>query len=147
VSRRKILVVDSDKDSAGYVCGFLEEFGYEALEAHDAETALQTIQLNRPDLVVLELALPDRDGFELLRIIRDDPSLFRLPIIILSARADESDRLVGLDGGADDYVSKPFNPRELVARVHAVLRRSYRQNTGTKPVPPIEKEKETTLEQ
>jgi DNA-binding response OmpR family regulator len=147
MSRRRILVVDSDKDNAGYVCGFLEGFGYETQEAHDAETALQMIRLDRPDLVVLELALPDRDGFELIRIIRGDPSLLRLPIIILSARAAESDRLVGLDGGADDYVSKPFNSRELAARVHAVLRRSYRQNAGTKPVPPIDKKKETIVEQ
>lgn len=140
MSRRKILVVDSDKGAAGYVCDYLEEFGYDVLAAHDGEAALQTIRREKPDLMVLELTLPDRDGFEIIRIIRSDPFLFRLPIIILSARAAESDRLVGLDGGADDYVSKPFNPRELVARVHAVLRRSSRRNTGNVTTQPIARE-------
>ena len=129
MERQKILVVDDDKGTACYVRGYLEKFGYATLEACDGATALQTIRREKPDLVVIELALPDRDGLEVIRVIRDDPCLSRLPIIILSARRAESDRLSGLALGADDYIAKPFNARELVARVRAVLRRSYRQDT------------------
>jgi two-component system alkaline phosphatase synthesis response regulator PhoP len=147
MDNQKILVVDSDKGTAYYVCSCLEEFGYEALEAHDGETALQTIRCEKPDLVVLELQLPDRDGLEVTRIIRGDPGLFRLPIIILSGRETESDRLFGLGLGADDFVAKPFNPRELIARVQAVLRRTHRQYAGTQHMPSIQKEKEIRTEQ
>lgn len=135
MDRRKILVVDSDKVAAVDVCGCLEKFGYEALEAQDGETAWQIMRREKPDLVVLELALPDQDGFEFIRAIRADSSLFRLPIIILSVRASEADKQSGLDVGADDYLTKPFNPRELAARVHAVLRRTYRQNARAKTQP------------
>jgi putative ABC transport system ATP-binding protein len=133
VGLRRILVVDHDKDTAHYVCSYLEKSGYDALQAHDGETALQTIRREKPDLVVLELTLPDRDGLDLIRTIRADPYFVRLPVIILSARASESDKRLGLDSGADDYVAKPFNSRELMARVGAVLRRYYRQNARTKP--------------
>jgi putative ABC transport system ATP-binding protein len=146
VGPQKILVVDHDKDTAHYVCSYLEKSGYNALQAHDAETALQTIWRGKPDLVVLELALPDRDGLELIRTIRADPYFFRLPVIILSARASESDKRLGLDIGADDYVTKPFNPRELVARVGAVLRRYYRQNARTKPLASSEEEKDRAMD-
>ena len=143
MDHQRILVVDSDKHTAGYVCNFLEESGYAATEAHDGETALQTIGREKPDLVVLELALPDQDGLEVIKAIRVDPALSRLPLIILSARATESDKLFGLDSGADDYIVKPFNPRELTARVHAVLRRSDQQyGTDTSPAP-TEPEKRT----
>jgi len=141
MNRQRILVVDNDKGTAGYVCGYLEEFGYEALVAHDGETALQAIRCEKPDLVLLELTLPDQNGLEVMRAVRSDPCLFRLPIIILSARGAESDKLLGLELGADDYLAKPFNPRELVARVHAVLRRSCRQNSGTDPLSWFEKER------
>jgi two-component system alkaline phosphatase synthesis response regulator PhoP len=147
MNRKRILVVDNDKGTARYVCGYLEEFRYEALVAHDGETALQTIRCEKPDLVVLELTLPDQNGLEVIRAVRSDPCLCRLPIIIHSARGAESDRLFGLELGADDYLAKPFNRRELVARVHAVLRRSYRQNTGTNPLPWFEKENNTRIEQ
>jgi two-component system alkaline phosphatase synthesis response regulator PhoP len=141
MNRQRILVVDNDKGTAGYVCGYLEEFGYEALVAHDGETALQAIRCEKPDLVLLELTLPDQNGLEVMRAVRSDPCLFRLPIIILSARGAESDKLLGLELGADDYLAKPFNPRELVARVHAMLRRSCRQNSGTDPLSWFEKER------
>jgi two-component system alkaline phosphatase synthesis response regulator PhoP len=147
MANQKILVIDSDTVTSLYVRSYLEEFGYEALEAHDGETALQTIRREKPDLVVLELQLPDRDGLEVIGRIRDDPGLFRVPIIILSGRETESDRLFGLGLGADDFVAKPFNPRELMARVKAVLRRSYRQYAGTQHMPSIQKKNETRIEQ
>ena len=141
MDHQRILVVDSDKSTAGYICDYLEEFGYDATEAHDGESALQTISREKPDLVVLELSLPDQDGLEVIKAIRVDPSLSRLPVIILSARANESDRLFGLDSGADDYIAKPFNPRELAARVHAVLRRSYQQYENNISQTPTESDK------
>ena len=147
MNRQRILVVDNDKGTAGYVCGHLEEFGYEALVAHDGETALQTIRCEKPDLVVLELTLPDQNGLEVMRAVRSDPCLFRLPIIILSARGTALDRFFGLELGADDYLAKPCNPRELVARVRAVLRRSYRRNAGTNRLSWFESENETRIEQ
>ncbi len=143
---RKILVVDHDKDTAHYVCSYLEESGYDALQAYDGQTALQTIRREKPDLVVLELMLPDRDGLELIRTIRADPYFFRLPIIILSARASEADKRLGLDIGADDFIAKPFTLRELVARVGAVLRRYCRQNARTKPPTSSEEEKDRTMD-
>jgi putative ABC transport system ATP-binding protein len=146
MDRRKILVVDHDKDTAHYVCSYLKESGYAALQAYDGQTALQTIRREKPDLVVLELTLPDRDGLELIRTIRADPYSCRLPVIILSVRASESDKRLGLDIGADDYVAKPFTPRELVARVGAVLRRYYRQEARTKLPTSGGEEKDRTMD-
>jgi len=140
MDRHKILVVDHDKDTAHYICRCLEMAGYDALQAHDGETALQAIRREKPDLVVLEPLLPDQDGLELIRTVRADPCFVRLPIIILSARASEADKRLGLDTGADDYVAKPFNSHELTARVGAVLRRYCRKNAGT--TPPILTEEE-----
>jgi len=100
------------------------------LTAGDGETALHVIRHDDPDLVVLDLMLPDLDGWEITRIIRSDPGLAGLPIVMLTARVEDTDKIVGLEIGADDYIAKPFNPREVVARVRAVLRRS-----GGTPVP------------
>jgi DNA-binding response OmpR family regulator len=147
MDHRKILVVDSDKGAARYVRKYLEESGYRVFEAYDGETALQMIHHEKPDLAILELTLPDRDGLDVIATIRDDPRLSRLPIIVLSTRATESDKLFGLESGADDYLAKPFNPRELLARVYAVLRRSHRQNARTKALPSSEKEMEIRVTQ
>jgi len=140
MDRYKVLVVDHDKNTAHYVCRCLEIAGYDALQAHDGETALQAIRHEKPDLVVLEPLLPDQDGLELIRIIRVDPRFVRLPIIVLSTRASEADKRLGLDTGADDYVAKPFNSHELTARVGAVLRRYCRKNARTTPPASIEEE-------
>jgi putative ABC transport system ATP-binding protein len=143
---RKILVIDRDKDTAHYVCSYLEESGYDALQVNDRETALHAIRLEKPDLVVLDWATSDKDGLDIIRAIRADPHFFRLPIIILSARASEADKGLGLDMGADDYVAKPFNPRELAARVGAVLRRYQRQKARTKAPTSCEQEEEKTMD-
>jgi putative ABC transport system ATP-binding protein len=146
MDRHKILVVDHDKDTAYYVCRCLEIAGYDALRAYDGGTAWQTIRREKPDLVVLELLLPDQDGLELIRTMRADPGFVRLPVIILSARASEADKRLGLDAGADDYVAKPFNSHELVARVGAVLRRYCRQSAQAKPPTSTEQEKDRTMD-
>ena len=120
----RILVVDDDKQIVRLVRSYLEQAGYQVLTAGDGETALHTIRHDDPDLVVLDLMLPDLDGWEITRIIRSDPNLAGLPIVMLTARVEDTDKIVGLEIGADDYIAKPFNPREVVARVRAVLRRS-----------------------
>jgi len=121
---QRILVVDDDKEIVRVVRAYLERAGYAVLTAHNGETALHVIRSERPDLVVLDLMLPDRDGWDVTRIVRQDESLALTPIIMLTARAEDHDKIMGLELGADDYIPKPFNPHEVVARVRAVLRRA-----------------------
>ena len=120
---QRILVVDDDKQIVRLVQSYLEQAGYAVLTAYDGATALRTIRTERPDLVVLDLMLPNQDGWSITRTVRADASQASLPIIMLTARVEDTDKIVGLEIGADDYIAKPFNPRELVARVRAVLRR------------------------
>lgn len=124
LSNQTILVVDDDKEIVRLVRAYLEKAGFSVLMAYDGETALHVIRRDRPALVVLDLMLPDRDGWDITRLIRSDPALANTPIIMLTARVDDTDKIVGLELGADDYVTKPFNPREVVARVRSVLRRA-----------------------
>jgi two-component system alkaline phosphatase synthesis response regulator PhoP len=121
---QRILVVDDDREIVRLLRAYLEQDGYQVLVAYDGETALHILRRERPDLVVLDLMLPDRDGWDVTRIVRGDPGLAATPIIMLTARVEDQDKIVGLELGADDYVTKPFNPREVVARVRAVLRRA-----------------------
>lgn len=121
---QRILVVDDDKEIVRILRAYLQQAGYTVLTAYDGETALHIIRSDRPDLVVLDLMLPDRDGWSITRVVRADESLAATPIIMLTARVESSDRVLGLNLGADDYVPKPFDPHEVVARVRAVLRRA-----------------------
>jgi DNA-binding response OmpR family regulator len=116
-----ILVVDDEHTIREVVVRYLEREGYRTLEAADGNRARELLEGDSPDLVVLDLMLPGTDGLELCRWIR---SRSQLPVIMLTARGEESDRIVGLELGADDYVTKPFSPRELAARVRTVLRRA-----------------------
>lgn len=118
---RTILVVEDEPQIAGIVRDYLEHAGFAVIAAGDGAAALALVRARRPDALVLDLGLPRVDGFDVIRAIRRDS---RVPILILSARGDEADRVAGLELGADDYVVKPFSPRELVARVRAVLRRA-----------------------
>lgn len=120
---QRILVVDDDREIVRLVRTYLEQNGYEVLIAYDGETALHLLRRERPDLMLLDLMLPARDGWDVTRVVRGDVSLAAMPIILLTARVEDHDKIVGLELGADDYVTKPFNPREVVARVRAVLRR------------------------
>lgn len=119
-----ILVVDDDPGIVRLVRSYLEQAGFKVNSALDGATARRLIRTERPDLVILDLMLPDDDGFEIARSLRNDSVTRSLAIIMLTARVDDTDRVVGLELGADDYIVKPFNPRELVARVRAVLRRA-----------------------
>ncbi len=125
----RILVIDDDRQIVRLVRSYLEQAGYVVLSAYDGASALRTIRSERPDLVVLDLMLPDQDGWEITRLVRADVSTAAIPILMLTARVDDTDRIVGLELGADDYVTKPFNPREIVARVRAILRRSKSSST------------------
>jgi two-component system alkaline phosphatase synthesis response regulator PhoP len=126
----KILVIDDEANILRLVRDYLEQAGYRVLTASRAETGLHILRRESPDLLVLDLGLPDRDGWDLTRQVRTDRQLSSLPIIMLTARVDESDRIIGLELGADDYITKPFNPREVVARVRAVLRRPKSPQPG-----------------
>lgn len=119
-----ILVIDDEPKIVRLIQDYLEQAGYRVLSASDAERGLHALRADSPDLLVLDLGLPDQDGWELTRLIRADRQLSAIPIVMLTARVEESDKIVGLELGADDYITKPFNPREVVARVRAVLRRT-----------------------
>jgi two-component system, OmpR family, alkaline phosphatase synthesis response regulator PhoP len=127
--REKILVVDDEERIVNIVRAYLEKEGYRVVTAGDGRQALRVAQRERPDLVVLDLMLPELSGWDVCRELRRDSSV---PVIMLTARDDETDKIVGLELGADDYVTKPFSPKELVARIKAVLRRGRAAPTGAK---------------
>ncbi len=121
---RTILVVDDEPGIVKIARDYLERAGFQVISAGDGPTALRLARQERPALIVLDLMLPGMDGLDITRILRQDMLTAHIPIIMLTARVEETDRLIGLELGADDYITKPFSPRELVARVRAVLRRS-----------------------
>ncbi|MBL1290966.1 response regulator transcription factor [Streptomyces sp. For3] len=127
VSHGRVLVVDDDPTVVEVAAGYLERAGYDVDRADDGPAALECFAAHRPDLVVLDLMLPGMDGFEVCRRMRAHGPV---PVIMLTARGDEEDRILGLETGADDYVTKPFSPRELVLRVESVLRRGRRTEAG-----------------
>jgi two-component system alkaline phosphatase synthesis response regulator PhoP len=131
---QRILVVDDDREIVRLTRAYLEQSGYQVLVAYDGETALHILRRESPDLVILDLMLPDRNGLDVTRTVRRDASLAAMPIIMLTARVDDQDKIVGLELGADDYVTKPFNPSELMARIRAVLRRAQGETTPPKVV-------------
>jgi DNA-binding response OmpR family regulator len=120
---QRILVVDDDKSIVKVLTAYLEQSGYQVLPAYDGEMALHTLRRERPDLVILDLMMPARNGWEVTNLIRADKTLAATPVIMLTARVEDTDKVVGLELGADDYVTKPFNAREVVARVKSLLRR------------------------
>jgi phosphate regulon transcriptional regulator PhoB len=120
----KVLVIDDEKDIVSLLRYHLEKAGFQCLEGMDGAVALRLVREHHPDLLILDLMLPGMDGLEICRHLRQDAATARLPILMLTAKAEEVDRVVGLEVGADDYVVKPFSPRELVARVRAILRRA-----------------------
>lgn len=121
---QKILVVEDEPDIRKLVQYNLAQERFKVLEAEDGEQALKIVQRERPNLVILDLMLPGLSGMEFCKILRGRAETARLPILMLTAKASEADRVVGLEMGADDYLAKPFSPREMVARVRAILRRA-----------------------
>jgi DNA-binding response OmpR family regulator len=128
----RILVVEDDRDIAELVGRYLEKAGFSVELLSAGRDALASIHKRAPDLLILDLMLPQLDGLEVCRAVRSNEKTAGIPIIMLTARAEESERIVGLEMGADDYIAKPFSPGELVARVRALLRRAQREPSATK---------------
>src|SRR5258706_46667 len=127
---KRVLLIEDDRDIVELVRYNLEREGFQVVAANDGATGLVQVRKSPPDMLLLDLMLPKLSGLEICRDIRRDQALNRLPILMLTARGEEADRVVGLEMGADDYVTKPFSPRELVARVKALLRRAIQGNRG-----------------
>ena len=119
----KILVVDDEQDVVDLIEYNLKSAGISVLKAYDGKEGIKKAKENKPDLIILDIMLPEMDGFEVCKLLRMDRETSSIPIIMLTAKAAEVDRIVGLEIGADDYITKPFSPRELVLRVKALLRR------------------------
>lgn len=131
---KKILLIEDDKDIVELVKYNLEKDGFNVAASADGATGLAQLRKSPPDLLLLDLMLPKLSGLEICKEVRKDVSLNRLPVLILTAKGEEADRVVGLELGADDYVTKPFSPRELAARVKALLRRSEPATAPEKPI-------------
>jgi DNA-binding response OmpR family regulator len=123
MSKKKILVVDDEKDIVELLRFNLERDGFKVIPSYNGEDALRLVKSQLPDLIILDLMLPGMDGLEICRILKRDSSTFSIPIIMLTAKEEEADIVVGLELGADDYITKPFGIKEMIARVKTVLRR------------------------
>lgn len=130
----RILIVEDDPDIAELVARYLDKAGYTTTRLSSGREALDAVRAKAPDLIVLDLMLPQMDGLEVCRALRANDKTAAIPIIMLTARAEESERIVGLEMGADDYLAKPFSPNELVARVRALLRRAQRVAPASGPL-------------
>lgn len=119
----KILIVDDEQDIADLISYNLEKEGYSTIKAYDGGDVLKTVKTQKPDLMILDLMLPRMNGMDICRAIRANPETSHLPIIMLTAKSDEVDKIIGLEIGADDYMTKPFSVKELIARVRSIFRR------------------------
>jgi len=132
---RKVLVVEDEKEIQDLLAHYLRKEGFAPILASDGEAGLTRARRDKPDLILLDILLPKANGLEVLRAVRSDANLAGTPVVMLTAKGDETDRVIGLELGADDYIPKPFSPREVVARIRAILRRS-REASG-EPESPI----------
>jgi len=121
---RKILIIDDEREIRDLLAHYLRKEGFSPILAPDGETAILKARREKPDLILLDILLPGVDGLEVLRAVRSDETIGGTPVVMLTAKGDETDRVVGLELGADDYIQKPFSPREVVARIKAILRRT-----------------------
>jgi len=128
----KILVIDDEKDIVELIRYNLKNEGFSVIQAYDGETAIKMAKTQKPDLLILDLMLPGMNGIDVCKAIRANPETAHLPIIMLTAKADEVDKIIGLEIGADDYITKPFSVKELMARVRTILRRL--QETKKQPL-------------
>jgi two-component system alkaline phosphatase synthesis response regulator PhoP len=127
---KKIVIIEDEPDIIGLVTHYLEKQGYRITAVRDGVKGFQQLKTELPDLLILDVMLPEMDGLEICRRVRADSKTAALPIIMLTAKGEESDKIVGLELGADDYLVKPFSPKELVARVKALLRRAERREAA-----------------
>jgi two-component system phosphate regulon response regulator PhoB len=142
MARGRILVIDDEKDLIELVRYNLEKEGFLVRSAQDGESGLGAAKKELPDLILVDLMLPGIDGLDVCRALRSDSRTAHIPVIMLTAKSAESDRILGLELGADDYVTKPFSPRELLARIKAVLRRT----SGPQPAPDVIRRGELTID-
>ena len=132
MSKARILIIEDDRDIVEMLEYNLAEAGYDTFSALNGKDGVTLAGREKPDLIILDIMLPIIDGFEVCRTLKNDSEVAHIPIIILSAKSQETDKVVGLELGADDYVTKPFSPRELIARTKAILRRGSRQQFDSK---------------
>ena len=132
MNKRKILIIEDDRDIVEMLEYHLQEAGYETVSALNGKDGIALSIKQQPDLIILDIMLPVIDGFEVCKILKQDDAVAHIPIIILSAKSQETDKIIGLELGADDYVTKPFSPRELIARTKAVLRRGKERPTDSR---------------
>lgn len=130
--RKVVAVVDDEQDIVELVSVHLEKAGFVPKGFNDAKSFFRFLKKQTPDLLILDLMLPDMDGIEICKNLKGDPKFFAVPVIMLTAKGEETDKILGLELGADDYVTKPFSPKELVARVKAVLRRHVKKEAAKK---------------
>ncbi len=123
MTNKKIMIVEDEEDIMEMIAYNLEKEGYKTIRIYNGEDAVHMAKTEKPDLMILDLMLPRMDGLDVCKIVRSNSDISHIPIIMLTARSQEADKIVGLELGADDYVTKPFSPRELIARIKAVLRR------------------------
>src|SRR5882672_6819409 len=128
-SGRKILIIEDESDVADLLALSLRKAGFNTTAAADGASGLQKARDNRPDFIILDLMLPKMSGLDVCRILKGDVATSHIPILMLTAKAEEIDRIVGLEFGADDYVTKPFSPREVLLRIRAILRRGEMKQT------------------
>jgi DNA-binding response OmpR family regulator len=136
MTQRKVLIVEDEKEIRDLLAHYLRKEGFAPILAADGEAALPAARKEKPDLILLDILLPKADGLEVLRAVRSDAILARTPVVMLTAKGDETDRVIGLELGADDYIPKPFSPREVVARIKAILRR-IREAPGEPEAPAL----------
>ncbi len=131
---KSVLIVEDEKDIADLIAYHLKQAGFSVSAAMDGPSGLELAKKNRPNLIILDLMLPGMDGKDICRALKSNPQTQPIPILMLTAKAEETDRVVGFELGADDYVTKPFSPRELVLRVKAILRRKETPREGEKTI-------------
>jgi two-component system phosphate regulon response regulator PhoB/two-component system alkaline phosphatase synthesis response regulator PhoP len=136
-----IVIVDDEEDILELVSVNLKKSGFQVKEFADSKGFFRFLKNKKPDLIILDLMLPDMDGFEICKVLKKDNKYMNIPVIMLTAKADESDKIVGLEIGADDYITKPFSPKELIARIKAVLRRFEAKKTASKEIITIDPER------
>jgi phosphate regulon transcriptional regulator PhoB len=127
MTKKQIIVADDEKDILELVSFNLEQEGFSVLKAVNGRKALEMVKADKPDLIILDLMMPEMSGMEVCRTIRNNADIADIPVIMLTAKSDQVDKILGLEIGADDYITKPFHVRELIARVRSVLRRSERR--------------------
>lgn len=141
MARIEILIIDDDADTREFLSHTFEKEGFNVHEAPSAKATLKRVEKHKPDLILLDIMMPDMDGIELCEVLRRDDELDKIPIVFLTARNEDYSQIAGFKAGADDYITKPVNPKVLIKRIKAILKRHINHNINTSLLPEIEKKK------